>query len=118
MNARRDFLKKISMAAGAGVGVGAGLYSLDSFSAGLTGFKALVVIHLGGGNDANDMIVPMDGAYSDYTKSRQTIVSSAAILAFCTCSVAINSSMLFRKSANASSVVEGTCSTVGNSSAL
>ena len=80
MNARRDFLKKISMAAGAGVGVGAGLYSLDSFSAGLTGFKALVVIHLGGGNDANDMIVPMDGAYSDYTKSRPSIAVSEAAL--------------------------------------
>lgn len=80
MNARRDFLKKISMAAGAGVGVGAGLYSLNSFSAGLTGFKALVVIHLGGGNDANDMIVPMDGAYSDYTKSRPSIAVSKAAL--------------------------------------
>jgi len=80
MNARRDFLKKISMAAGAGVGVGAGLYSLDSFSAGLTGFKALVVIHLGGGNDANDMIVPMDAAYSDYTKSRPSIAVNKASL--------------------------------------
>ena len=80
MNARRDFLKKISMAAGAGVGVGAGLYSLDSFSAGLAGFKALVVIHLSGGNDANDMIVPMDGAYSDYTKSRPSIAVSKAAL--------------------------------------
>mgnify|MGYP000969553274 CR=1 FL=1 len=57
MNARRDFLKKLSLAAGAGVGVGAGLYSLNSFSAGLTGYKALVVIHLSGGNDANDMLV-------------------------------------------------------------
>lgn len=80
MNARRDFLKKISMAAGAGVGVGAGLYSLNSFSAGLTGFKALVVIHLSGGNDANDMIVPMDSAYSDYTKSRPSIAVSKASL--------------------------------------
>lgn len=80
MNARRDFLKKISMAAGAGVGVGAGLYSLNSFSAGLSGFKALVVIHLSGGNDANDLIVPMDGAYSDYTKSRPSIAVSKAAL--------------------------------------
>ena len=80
MNARRDFLKKISMAAGAGVGVGAGLYSLNSFSAGLSGFKALVVIHLSGGNDANDMIVPMDAAYSDYTKSRPSIAVSKASL--------------------------------------
>jgi uncharacterized protein (DUF1501 family) len=78
MNARRDFLKKLSLAAGAGVGVGAGLYSLNSFSAGLTGYKALVVIHLSGGNDANDMLVPMDAAYSDYLKSRPSIAVSKA----------------------------------------
>ena len=73
MNARRDFLKKLSMAAGAGVGLGAGLYSMQSFSAGLTGYKALIVIHLSGGNDANDMLVPMDGSYADYVKSRPDI---------------------------------------------
>ena len=73
MNARRDFLKKLSLAAGAGVGLGSSLYSLNSFSAGLTGYKALIVIHLNGGNDANDMIVPMDAAFSDYEKSRPSI---------------------------------------------
>ena len=55
MSARRDFLKKLSLAAGAGVGIGSGLYSMNSFSAGLTGYKALIVIHLSGGNDANDI---------------------------------------------------------------
>ncbi|PUE34183.1 DUF1501 domain-containing protein [Limnohabitans sp. Hippo4] len=73
MNARRDFLKKLSMAAGAGVGLGASLYSMSSFSAGLNGYKALIVIHLNGGNDANDVIVPMDAAYADYEKSRPSI---------------------------------------------
>jgi uncharacterized protein (DUF1501 family) len=73
MNARRDFLKKLSVAAGAGVGLGSSLYSMSSFSAGLSGYKALIVIHLNGGNDANDMIVPMDAAYSDYEKSRPSI---------------------------------------------
>ena len=33
MNARRDFLKKLSLAAGAGVGLGSSLYSMSSFSA-------------------------------------------------------------------------------------
>lgn len=80
MNARRDFLKKLSLAAGAGVGVGSGLYSLNSFSAGLTGYKALIVIHLNGGNDANDMIVPMDAAFSDYEKSRPSIAVKRAAL--------------------------------------
>lgn len=80
MNARRDFLKKLSMAAGAGVGLGAGLYSMQSFSAGLTGYKALIVIHLSGGNDANDMLVPMDGSYADYIKSRPDIAVKKADL--------------------------------------
>jgi uncharacterized protein (DUF1501 family) len=78
MTARRDFLKKLSLAAGAGVGLGSSLYSMSSFSAGLTGYKALVVIHLNGGNDANDMIVPMDAAYSDYEKSRPSIAVKKA----------------------------------------
>ena len=60
MNARRDFLKKLSLAAGAGVGLGSSLYSMSSFSAGLTGYKALIVIHLNGGNDANDIAAPPD----------------------------------------------------------
>jgi uncharacterized protein (DUF1501 family) len=80
MSARRDFLKKLSLAAGAGVGIGSGLYSMNSFSAGLTGYKALIVIHLSGGNDANDMIVPLDGAYSDYSKSRPSIAVSKSAL--------------------------------------
>ena len=80
MSARRDFLKKLSLVAGAGVGIGSGLYSMNSFSAGLTGYKALIVIHLSGGNDANDMIVPLDGAYSDYSKSRPSIAVSKSAL--------------------------------------
>jgi uncharacterized protein (DUF1501 family) len=80
MNARRDFLKKLSLAAGAGIGLGSSLYSMSSFSAGLTGYKALIVIHLNGGNDANDMIVPMDAAYADYQKSRPSIAVKKAAL--------------------------------------
>jgi len=84
MNARRDFLKKLSVAAGAGVGLGSSLYSMSSFSAGLSGYKALIVIHLNGGNDANDMIVPMDAAYSDYEKAASigTIMSLASLPPF------------------------------------
>jgi uncharacterized protein (DUF1501 family) len=33
-------------------------------------YKALVVIHLDGGNDGNNMLVPTDGAYADYEKAR------------------------------------------------
>ncbi len=80
MNARRDFLKKLSLAASAGVGVGSGLYSMQSLSAGLSGYKALIVIHLNGGNDANDMIVPLDGAHADYLKSRPGIAVKKADL--------------------------------------
>lgn len=73
MNSRRNFLKKLSLTAGAGLAGSTGLYSFNSLSANLSGYKALVVIHLNGGNDSNDMLVPMDGAYSDYEKARSSI---------------------------------------------
>ena len=73
MNSRRNFLKKLSLTAGAGLAGSTGLYSFNSLSANLSGYKALVVIHLNGGNDSNDMLVPLDGAYSDYEKARSSI---------------------------------------------
>lgn len=73
MNSRRNFLKKLSLTAGAGLAGSTGLYSFNSLSANLSGYKALVVIHLNGGNDSNDMLVPLDGAFSDYEKARSSI---------------------------------------------
>jgi len=70
---RRNLLKYLSAAGTVGVGTGLGMMSLNSQSTSMGPYKALVVIHLNGGNDANDMLVPMDGAYSDYQKSRPSI---------------------------------------------
>ena len=73
MNSRRSFLKQLSLTAGAGLVGSTGLYSFNSLSANLSGYKALVIIHLNGGNDGNDMLVPMDAAYSDYERARSSI---------------------------------------------
>jgi len=73
MNSRRTFLKQLSLTAGAGLVGSTGLYSFNSLSANLSGYKALVIVHLNGGNDGNDMLVPMDAAYSDYERARSSI---------------------------------------------
>ena len=62
MNSRRSFLKQLSLTAGAGLVGSTGLYSFNSLSANLSGYKALVIVHLNGGNDGNDMLVPIDAA--------------------------------------------------------
>lgn len=73
MNSRRDFLKKLSITTGVGLAGASGLYSFESLSASLSGYKALIVVHLNGGNDSNDLLVPMDGAFSDYERARPSI---------------------------------------------
>ena len=71
--ARRRFLGAGSSLAGLGLGSGVGMLSMNSLSASLPGYKALVVVHLNGGNDANDMIVPLDAGFNDYERSRPSI---------------------------------------------
>lgn len=66
-----------------GLGSSLGLSSVASHSAALPGYKALVVLHLNGGNDGNDMLVPMDGAFGDYTRARESIaLKTDALLPF------------------------------------
>lgn len=79
---RRNLLKYLSAAGTVGVGSGLGMMSLNSQSTSLGPYKALVVIHLNGGNDGNDMLVPMDGAFSDYQKSRPSIAVAKNNLLF------------------------------------
>jgi len=73
MKSRRQFLGSMAGLTSAGIATGLGMYSLDSVSAVHSGYKAVVVIHLNGGNDANDVLVPLDGAYGDYSKARPSI---------------------------------------------
>ena len=36
-------------------------------------YRALVIVYLNGGNDGNNLLVPTDGAYLDYQRSRQNL---------------------------------------------
>lgn len=75
---RRNFLKNIALTAGsisplARVG-SLGLLTTSSFCAAPdSGYKAMVVIHLNGGNDSMNMFVPTDGAYASYVGARPSI---------------------------------------------
>jgi uncharacterized protein (DUF1501 family) len=66
---RRNFLAHagaVSMA-----GVAATLSSVQSVQA--ADYKALVVVFLSGGYDGNNILIPTDGAYSDYAKARPSL---------------------------------------------
>jgi len=73
MTHRRELLKMLSATGAVGLGAGLSMLSLNSSSASSAAYKALVVIHLNGGNDGNDLLVPTDAAYTDYQKSRPSI---------------------------------------------
>lgn len=73
MSSRRNFLRQASRWGVGALGASTGLYSVNGHSAAPPGYKALVVVHLGGGCDTHDVLVPLDGSYSDYAKSRPGI---------------------------------------------
>jgi uncharacterized protein (DUF1501 family) len=78
---RRNFINKVLVGSGL---AGTGVFSLNPSFAGapsLSGYKALVTIHLNGGCDGNDVIVPTDGAYADYSKSRPNVALKKDALA-------------------------------------
>ncbi len=54
---------------GAGVAGMLGALSLPG-SAAASDYRALVCVYMGGGNDGNNMLIPRDAAYGDYTKAR------------------------------------------------
>ena len=82
MNSRRLFLKRGTMA-----GVASLTTNLWNRSAGLSAFaqmpssdyKAIVLVSLNGGNDANNMLIPLDSArYGEYSKLRQGLAIPSA----------------------------------------
>jgi uncharacterized protein (DUF1501 family) len=85
--ARRDFLKLSARLAALGIG-SMGAYRSRSFwmqdvvaAAPLTDYKALVCIYLFGGNDGNNMIVPVDTArFAAYTSLRAGVALTPARL--------------------------------------
>jgi uncharacterized protein (DUF1501 family) len=73
MTNRRHFLQQASRFGLGALGSTLGLYSVNGHSAAPSGYKALVVVHLSGGCDSNDILVPLDGGFGDYTKARPGI---------------------------------------------
>jgi uncharacterized protein (DUF1501 family) len=69
---RRTFVNRLMVAGGLGSASALTFNSLAA-STNLSGYKALISIHLNGGCDGNDVIVPTDSAYSDYSKSRPNV---------------------------------------------
>ncbi len=70
---RRTFLSRVSKAsfAGASAPLWLNLISSQAFAQAGSGYKAVVLVSLPGGNDGNNMLVPMDGAeYSEYAAIR------------------------------------------------
>jgi uncharacterized protein (DUF1501 family) len=74
-HSRRDFMR-LSCCSAAGAALVGGLSKFGLVSAlaqGASDYKALVCIFLFGGNDANNMIVPIDSRYSAYQLARANI---------------------------------------------
>lgn len=67
---RRNFLSHAGAVSLAGIA--ATLASVKDVQA--ADYKALVVVFLSGGFDGNNVLVPMDSAYSDYAKARPSLV--------------------------------------------
>jgi uncharacterized protein (DUF1501 family) len=74
-HSRRDFMRlACCSAAGASLLGGLSKFGLVSaFAQGATDYKALVCIFLFGGNDSNNMIVPIDSRYAAYQQARSTL---------------------------------------------
>ena len=70
---RRTFINRLLVAGGLGTGGAITFNSTLAAGTNLSGYKALVSIHLNGGCDGNDVIVPTDSAYADYAKSRPNV---------------------------------------------
>ena len=71
-HSRRDFMR-LSCCSAAGAALVGGLSKFGLVSAlaqGATDYKALVCIFLFGGNDSNNMIVPIDSRYTAYQQAR------------------------------------------------
>lgn len=82
---RRDFLKLSTRLATLGLtslGLGGSRwFESDAYASPVTDYKALVCVYLAGGNDCNNVIVPVDTArYTQYQTIRAALTLSAAQL--------------------------------------
>lgn len=67
----------------AGLGSGLGLAATDAAQAatGSSDYRAVVCIFLSGGNDGNNCLIPVDGAYTDYSRARPDLAQAKDSLA-------------------------------------
>lgn len=80
---RRQFLSGAAGAGLLGAGAAAGVSLLTAREARAADYRAIVVIHLAGGSDGNDVLIPLDAAYNDYTNARSGIaLPRASIVQF------------------------------------
>lgn len=79
---RRDFMR-LACCSAAGASMVSGLSKFGLVSAlaqGTPGYKALVCIFMFGGNDSNNMVVPIDSRYTGYQQARPTLAIPQASL--------------------------------------
>lgn len=73
-SSRRALLKRLgAFSVGAGVTSLAGFPMKESLADSGTDYKALICVFLNGGVDGNDMLIPVDAAYQDYSKARPSL---------------------------------------------
>src|SRR5208337_1555197 len=81
-HSRRDFMR-LSCCSAAGVSLLGGLSKFGLVSAlaqGATDYKALVCIFMFGGNDSNNMIVPIDSRYTGYQQARAVLANVGTLV--------------------------------------
>ena len=78
---RRHFLRNAGALCGAAALGQLGLFAVRGAAASALDYKAIVCVYLNGGNDSNNMIVPIDAAgYAGYAKSRAALALPRASL--------------------------------------
>ncbi len=83
MNARRRLLSHLGGLSAVGIAgaISSGLGADVLRRARASDYKALVCVHLNGGNDGNDSLVPTDAAYNDYAAVRGSLALPKTSLA-------------------------------------
>src|SRR5262249_27486269 len=78
---RRDFLRSCALLGAAGVASPFDvLGAMTAHAQGATDYRALVCVFLFGGNDSNNLIVPMDSRFNAYASMRGPVALDASVL--------------------------------------